>query len=567
MKRKLTRCLAALLAAFLLLAPAVRRADAAGASFTGSGSLRPGDSVVVTFSVSGSGILAIQGSLTYDTGSLELTSVNQLVSSPWSMDMNGSTIVLYDASQTSPLSSASVFSATFYVKSGVSPGTTVSATVSGISVTDGNADSSLGSATWSATIAAPLSDNANLSSLSCSNASLSPSFSAGTTTYSCTVPYDVTELALSYSTADDGAWAWTYGNDLVVGSNTVSVVVTAANGNTRYYNIYVTRQQDPNYVPSSNALLSELTVSPGTLSPAFTPEGKEYVVYLPYEVESAQVSGVAQDGKALSVTGSSSDKLKVGDNPLTVVCLAEDNATRQTYTVHVYRMPAFAGRLPEIKNPDLADYTAVDAALAKVPADLTLYTDESARAVRDAVKAVKRDLAAKEQKQVDAMAQAIEKAVKALEEKPAPEPEPEPTPAEKFLSALGGEITIPYLSAVTGPLSFRTLAIAALVLLLLLAYLIGTLVGRAVGRRRALRGPKVEEDDEDEYEDEEIDETPAPEEDVTPPAPPEAETPAAPETPETPDAPEPEAPAEDEALTDTERKLNLDEILDDIKRM
>ena len=68
-------------------------------------------------------------------------------------------------------------------------------------------------------------------------------------------------------------------------------------------------------------------------------------------------------------------------------------------------------------NPVLADYTAVDAALAKVPEDLSIYTDESAKAVIDAVAAVTRGLTSDKQAEVDAMAQMIEDAVAALVQK------------------------------------------------------------------------------------------------------------------------------------------------------
>ena len=71
-----------------------------------------------------------------------------------------------------------------------------------------------------------------------------------------------------------------------------------------------------------------------------------------------------------------------------------------------------------------ADYTAVDAALARVPEDLTVYTEESAAAVTTAVNAVVRDKKASEQAAVDAMAKAIEDAVAALVLKPV---EPEKT--------------------------------------------------------------------------------------------------------------------------------------------
>ena len=65
-----------------------------------------------------------------------------------------------------------------------------------------------------------------------------------------------------------------------------------------------------------------------------------------------------------------------------------------------------------------ADYTSVDAALKKVPADLSIYTDETAKAVTDAVEAVERGKSVDEQDAVDAMAKAIEDAVSGLKKKP-----------------------------------------------------------------------------------------------------------------------------------------------------
>lgn len=80
-----------------------------------------------------------------------------------------------------------------------------------------------------------------------------------------------------------------------------------------------------------------------------------------------------------------------------------------------------------------ADYTKVDAALKTVPKDLSHYTDESAKAVEDAVAAVKRDYKVDKQGEVDKMAADIEAAVKALVKKPAasPDTKPEKKPAGK----------------------------------------------------------------------------------------------------------------------------------------
>ena len=66
-----------------------------------------------------------------------------------------------------------------------------------------------------------------------------------------------------------------------------------------------------------------------------------------------------------------------------------------------------------------ADYTKVDEAKAKVPSDLSSYTEESVKALEDALNAVEADKNITEQTTVDAYAEAIEKALNSLTYKPA----------------------------------------------------------------------------------------------------------------------------------------------------
>lgn len=67
MKKRISRLMTVCLALVMALALFPLRAEAAGASLSGSASLRPGETVTVTFSVSGSDIVAIQGTLAYGT--------------------------------------------------------------------------------------------------------------------------------------------------------------------------------------------------------------------------------------------------------------------------------------------------------------------------------------------------------------------------------------------------------------------------------------------------------------------------------------------------------------------
>ena len=66
-----------------------------------------------------------------------------------------------------------------------------------------------------------------------------------------------------------------------------------------------------------------------------------------------------------------------------------------------------------------ADYSAVETAMAAIPTDLTVYTDESVAALNTAVDGVIRGKAFVSQANVDAMAQAIEDAIAALQYKDA----------------------------------------------------------------------------------------------------------------------------------------------------
>ena len=78
--------------------------------------------------------------------------------------------------------------------------------------------------------------------------------------------------------------------------------------------------------------------------------------------------------------------------------------------------------LQTIFSVNVADYSDVDAALAKIPDYFEYYSAESVANLVTAVKGVKRMLSAGKQTEVDAMAAAIEKAVKSLVELDEPVP-------------------------------------------------------------------------------------------------------------------------------------------------
>ena len=325
---------------------------APSASLSGDSSIQAGSDVTLTLKVSGSNVMGVEATLNYDSSVLEYRSYSGKLSG-WDVVPNGTKFVMYGVGN--PInSSASVVSVTFRVKSGLDVGTALSASFSNITVSDGNSDSSVPSASWSGKVGAAPSNNCAISSLTCSNATLSPEFSSSNTAYTATVPYDVTELKLDWRTADSGARVSVSGNSLVVGENTVTVTCTAPSGAQKYYVITVTRQQDPNYKPSDVALLADLKLDAAPLSPTFSGAVTDYVAYVPFETKSATLTGIAKDEKALQVTEDTRQLINEGETVMSVTCTAEDGVTKKTYTVHVYRMPKYEGIIPtmEIIDPN-----------------------------------------------------------------------------------------------------------------------------------------------------------------------------------------------------------------------
>lgn len=182
------------------------------------------------------------------------------------------------------------------------------------------------------------SSNNKLASLSVNNGSLSPGFSANTENYTMSVPYSVSSLNIKATAEDSKAKVSISNQDNLVAEETtnVKITVTAENGSSKVYTIAVTREKDPNKVLSTNNYLSELSVSVGQLSPVFNKEQQKYVVYLPYEVESIEVTAVAEDTRYATITKDIPDKLSVGNNQYKFTVTAEDNSIRE-YIVVVYR--------------------------------------------------------------------------------------------------------------------------------------------------------------------------------------------------------------------------------------
>ncbi|WMT40994.1 S-layer homology domain-containing protein [Paenibacillus sp. D2_2] len=124
----------------------------------------------------------------------------------------------------------------------------------------------------------------------------------------------------------------------------MTYTVTAANGSTADYVVTVTIGD-----PSSDADLSHLTLSAGSLTPKFIAYGTDYAATVSNATSSVTVTPTTSHAHASVVvngqlvhSGAASQviPLAVGTNMITIIVTAEDGITTQTYTVMVTRQAA-----------------------------------------------------------------------------------------------------------------------------------------------------------------------------------------------------------------------------------
>lgn len=204
-----------------------------------------------------------------------------------------------------------------------------------------------------------------LKSLSVTNATLSPKFSASVEYYTATIENSVNTIKINAQPTDskatvDGAVQYAP----AVGNNNIYYVkVTAENGNSKLYTIRITKKAASNNNSSSNNSSSSSNSSTNTTTnkttTTTTQEVKKdnnsllksliindkditlsdtvfnYNFSVLYEVEKVDIKVTTKSEKA-TTTISGGKKLNVGKNTVTILVTAEDNTT-STYTIIVTR--------------------------------------------------------------------------------------------------------------------------------------------------------------------------------------------------------------------------------------
>lgn len=111
------------------------------------------------------------------------------------------------------------------------------------------------------------------------------------------------------------------------------------NNNSKPYS----KPQTPTYVDnrSTNNMLSSITVSSGTLSPAFDTNISEYTVQLASNTTSITVNAESSDSKA-RINGIGEKQLEVGNNEIIISVVAENGAER------IYKIIAYVDETPQV---------------------------------------------------------------------------------------------------------------------------------------------------------------------------------------------------------------------------
>lgn len=231
-----------------------------------------------------------------------------------------------------------------------------------------------------------------LANLTINPGTLQPAFSSNTVNYGANVSPAVGAVTVTATPQDSTATVTiagtaTQSHTVTLGapgsSKDITIVVTSRSGSQSTYAVTVNRA-----ALSGNTALSALTVTPGTLVPAFTPSTMNYTVDVAMDVASVTVSATKDDPNAVlsgSITnpgpGQATGKATIqlgaqgSATPVSIIVIAP-NGNSDIYRIIVNRaapssnnklsaLTPSAGTLTPAFSPDTESYTVAVAAADK----------------------------------------------------------------------------------------------------------------------------------------------------------------------------------------------------------
>ncbi len=205
-------------------------------------------------------------------------------------------------------------------------------------------------------IRAALGGNNNLRSLTVSQGTLAPAFSANTTAYTVDVGSGVSSISVTPTLSDPAATMTVNGQAATSGqartitlreaglSTVINIAVTAPNGTLRTYSVTVDRA-----ALGGNNNLSALSVSPaGSLNPTFSANTTRYTANVDSAVTSVTVRATKADANAVmsddvtagagTATGQATIQLGgPGTTTVVTIVVAAPNGSQKSYRIDIFR--------------------------------------------------------------------------------------------------------------------------------------------------------------------------------------------------------------------------------------
>jgi hypothetical protein len=237
---------------------------------------------------------------------------------------------------------------------------------------------------------AALGSNNNLSGLAISPGTLNPTFRADRVAYTVNVGSAIGSLTVTATVQDAGASLTMNGQGATSGqprtiplgpagtTTEINVVVIAANGNPKTYQIDVIREA----LGGNNNLLG-LTVSPGSLDPAFNASTTGYTVNVGSAVTTVTVTATLQDtaaGMTINGQGTSSGEARnitlgaEGSTTNVAIVVTAPNGSQKSYGVTINRATPAAKPATPSSAPDLI---ATDDSCQLIPGSSTCFPPTS----------------------------------------------------------------------------------------------------------------------------------------------------------------------------------------------
>lgn len=173
----------------------------------------------------------------------------------------------------------------------------------------------------------------NLYSLNASIGTFDTAFDKDVTVYTLTVPYDTKEVILSGSLEDilstvDGLFKY----ELTEDKTTAIITVTAEDGSTKVYTVYIVKEKPPVvptpvvYYYSSNNYLKTLDAKGYEIK--FDRDILEYELSVNNDVKSLDITAIAEDSRSrVEITGN--ENFKTGKNTVIISVKAENGDVRE----------------------------------------------------------------------------------------------------------------------------------------------------------------------------------------------------------------------------------------------